>query len=374
MNADNVNFSGSNPTLGQVTSNGQLLIGSTFVPHIAVGTITSPDGSITPSYSSPNITLQVSGGTTVGKTITGNSGGALSPVAGNWNIQGTGSITTSGSGNTLTPQLTGLTNHNVLLGAGTATITKLAPSATSGVPLISQGASSDPTFGTAVVAGGGTGIVTTTAYGLIAGGTTATGNFQNTGTGTSGQLLVSAGSSALPAWSGGASAGASWVLIQSQTASNSASISFTTGITNTYTNYVFVISDVTPGSDNLFLQMQVSTNGGSTYLSTGYASGNNRALSTQNIWTNTNTTTYMYISGAIGSSGPGVNATLWLSNIASSITPALWGNGMEYLGDARMTLYSGYNSTTSGVNAFQWTFSSGNITLGKFSLYGIRQS
>lgn len=78
-------------------------------------------------------------------TITGNSGGAESPSAGNFNIVGTGSITTVGSAATETIQLTGLTNHNVLVGAGTATITNISPS-TSGFVLTSNGVSSDPSF------------------------------------------------------------------------------------------------------------------------------------------------------------------------------------------------------------------------------------
>ncbi len=87
-------------------------------------------------------------GTAIGQTITGNSGGALSPVAGNWNIVGTGSTTASGSGNTLTVQMTGLTNHAILVGAGTATITKLALGS-SGQVLQSGGASADPAWSTA---------------------------------------------------------------------------------------------------------------------------------------------------------------------------------------------------------------------------------
>lgn len=120
-----------------------------------------------------NVTLNATG---AGQTITGDSGGALSPTAGNWNLLGSGSITTAGAGSTLTTQLTGLTNHNVLVGAGTTTITKVPPSATSGVPLISQGAASDPAFGTAVVAGGGTGQTTLTTNGVLYGnGTSAVG-------------------------------------------------------------------------------------------------------------------------------------------------------------------------------------------------------
>jgi hypothetical protein len=101
--------------------------------------------------------VQLAGGATGAvETLTGNSGGAIGPTAGNINTLGSGSITIVGAGSTLTTQLTGLTNHNVLVGAGTDTITKVAPSATTGVPLVSQGAAADPAFGTASIAGGGT--------------------------------------------------------------------------------------------------------------------------------------------------------------------------------------------------------------------------
>ena len=63
------------------------------------------------------------------------------------------------------------------------------------------------TLGSALPIGsGGTGLSTTTAYGLIAAGTTSTGNFQQvSGTGTSGQVLTSNGAGALPTWQAGAS-------------------------------------------------------------------------------------------------------------------------------------------------------------------------
>jgi microcystin-dependent protein len=60
--------------------------------------------------------------------------------------------------------------------------------------------------GTLPVANGGTGLSSTTAYGVITGGTTSTGNFQNAGAGTSGQVLTSNGASALPTWQTPASA------------------------------------------------------------------------------------------------------------------------------------------------------------------------
>jgi hypothetical protein len=60
--------------------------------------------------------------------------------------------------------------------------------------------------GTLLVGHGGTGLATTTAFGLIAGGTTATGAFQAVATGTSGWLLKSGGNAALPSFAAGAPA------------------------------------------------------------------------------------------------------------------------------------------------------------------------
>ena len=60
-------------------------------------------------------------------TLTGNSGGPISPTSNNINTVGTGSITVVGAGDTLTHQLTGLTNNAIQVGAGTATLTQLVP-------------------------------------------------------------------------------------------------------------------------------------------------------------------------------------------------------------------------------------------------------
>lgn len=71
---------------------------------------------------------------------------------------------------------TAVTAHNLIIGGSTSsTLTNVAPSATSGVPVISQGASADPTFGTAVVAGGGTGSTSFNINGPVISSTTTTG-------------------------------------------------------------------------------------------------------------------------------------------------------------------------------------------------------
>lgn len=117
---------------------------------------------------------------------------------------GTGAVTLTGvlTGNgTSAITANAVTQYGTVVAGASNAVSSIAPSATSGIPYISQGNASNPTFGTAVVAGGGTGNTTFTAYSLITAGTTATGAFQNVvGVGTSGQYLISQGPAALPAW------------------------------------------------------------------------------------------------------------------------------------------------------------------------------
>ncbi len=92
--------------------------------------------------------------------------------------------------------------YAVQVGGANGTTANVTPSVTSGIPVISAGTSANPSFGTAVVAGGGTGLATLTAYAPLVGGTTSTGNVQQATTGfsTSGFVLTSTGASSLPTW------------------------------------------------------------------------------------------------------------------------------------------------------------------------------
>jgi hypothetical protein len=148
----------------------------------------------------------VGGGTAI-ETITGNTGGPEVPLAGNFNIIGTGSITVAGSANTETVQLTGLTNHAVLVGAGTATITKVGPTATAGQVLQSQGSTTDPAFSTATYPSTTTinQILYSSAANTVTGLATANNGVLTTGTtgvpvitalSANGQLIIGSGSGA----------------------------------------------------------------------------------------------------------------------------------------------------------------------------------
>lgn len=78
--------------------------------------------------------------------------------------------------------------YNLIVGTGSA-YTNVAPSATAGVPLVSKGASANPAFDTAAVAGGGTGSTSFNSNGVVVSNTTGTGNLTAI-TLTNGQLAI----------------------------------------------------------------------------------------------------------------------------------------------------------------------------------------
>ena len=143
-----------------VGTNGQVLLGSTGAdPVFATLTSTGETITYTPGAGTLNLEADVVAAGAV-TTITGDSGGALTPNAGNITITG---------------GTTGLTFAGAV--------------------------STETLGGTLVVANGGTGNTTFTAYSVICAGTTATGAFQNvSGVGTAGQALTSNGAAALPTW------------------------------------------------------------------------------------------------------------------------------------------------------------------------------
>ena len=181
-------------------------------------------------------------------------------------------------------------------------------------------------------------------------------------------------------------AGGAMTLISEQTASASASISFTSGIDSTYPIYKFEFINV-HGSANANFEFQGSTNGGSSYGVTvtttqfqawhneagddtylTYSSGNDLAQSTS----------FQRLCKVTGStnaddSGSGI---LTLYNPSSTtfvkhfIADANGSNG----GYTQREFTGGYFNTTSAINAIQFRFVSGNIDSGTIKLYGISGS
>jgi hypothetical protein len=161
--ADNVDFSGGSPVAGKVTTDGQLLIGSTNSPKIRVGTLTAGPGvSITNGAGS--ITIGLSGGGQAIDSLSTDLSGPVAPDSnGNVAVIGSSTLFSDGStANTLKLNIQG-TNHALFVGRGALTAATTLGAATNGqIPIGSTGA--DPVLATLTA---GTGVSITNGAGSI---------------------------------------------------------------------------------------------------------------------------------------------------------------------------------------------------------------
>jgi hypothetical protein len=172
--------------------------------------------------------------------------------------------------------------------------------------------------------------------------------------------------------------------ISSQTANNSASISFTSGLNSTYKAYKFVFSSIHPRTDGADFTFNLSTDAGSNYNVTktttvfrafhdegdtiaqlGYRDSQDLAQSTSD----------QIIMVGIGNGADESSAgSLQLFNPSSTTYVKHFITRMSgyYSGNENIDWYSaGYGNTTSAVNAIRFQFSSGNFD-GTIALYGIK--
>ena len=261
-------------TAATVGTDGQVLLGATAA-DAAFATLTSTGSTVTFTPGANTLNLEadvVAAGAVI--TVTGNSGGAISPdgagdlglVGGTTGLTFAGAANAQTLGGTLivanggTGVATMTTAYAPVCAGTTATGTLQVAStglSTSGFILTSTGAASLPTFqapaassisitgdtggalvgaaftftggttglsfggagstetvsGTLVAANGGTGRATHTAYAVICGGTTTTAPQQSIASvGTASQVLTSNGAGALPTFQAAAGGGLTWTV------------------------------------------------------------------------------------------------------------------------------------------------------------------
>ncbi|NBP57797.1 hypothetical protein EBU71_14925 [bacterium] len=171
-------------------------------------------------------------------------------------------------------------------------------------------------------------------------------------------------------------------LISSQTASNSTSISFTTGLNSTYKVYKFVFVNMKCASESAF-QFNMSTDGGSNYnvtkTTTFFRAYHNTADTSAAL--DYDTGRDLAQSTAFQDIGFGiVGSTYTTSGSLTLFNPASTTYVKHFIGDSTCADFvfnfktAGYGNTTSAVNAIQFKFGTGNISDGKIYLYAIDNS
>jgi hypothetical protein len=172
------------------------------------------------------------------------------------------------------------------------------------------------------------------------------------------------------------------ILISSQTASNSASISFTTGINSTYKEYQFYFINVAPRTDSSEFQFNMSTDGGSNYnviktstMFLAYHTENdaetlltarNEALAQstafQTLTIDSGNDADQNLGGLLQLFNP--SSTTYVKHFISRVN---YNHQADYCIDVYV---AGYGNTTSAINAVQFKMDTGNFD-GTIAMFGV---
>lgn len=180
-------------------------------------------------------------------------------------------------------------------------------------------------------------------------------------------------------------ASAGMTLIDTKTASNSATLDFTTGLDSTYDKYVFDLSALTASVDDREFWIQVSKDAGANWIGggteyqfsahgisggTGY-NGSNGGTSAIKCNGGIN------VGDGVGNgTGESLSGQVWLTQPSNTTLFKLFKWQLEYLagGSADPTVIHGcgYNDDDqAAINGVRFLFETGNIASGVIRLYGV---
>ncbi len=173
-------------------------------------------------------------------------------------------------------------------------------------------------------------------------------------------------------------------LLSTQTASSSASISFTSGLDSTYNSYIFKFINIHPATDSANFSFQVdtgtNTNYNQTITSTYFAAfqsedGSSTGLTYVTGQDQAQGTGFQTLVDQVGNGNDeSCSGTLQIFQPSSStfvkhfIARSQGYNGSDFSTDL---FCAGYINTTTAITRFQFKMSSGNIDSGVIKLYGV---
>ena len=179
-------------------------------------------------------------------------------------------------------------------------------------------------------------------------------------------------------------------VLQTQTASSSASISFTSNIDSTYPIYLFKFINIHPATDGAEFTINFSTDSGSNYnvakTTTFFVAYNAESESSSgltyidsldiaqgtgvaNIFYNVGNENDESASGTLHLFNP--SSTTFVKHFMSTFNVY---NNSGSNGNSVQVDVAGYGNTTSAIDGVQFAMSSGNIDSGTIKLYGIKGS
>lgn len=160
-------------------------------------------------------------------------------------------------------------------------------------------------------------------------------------------------------------------LLNTLTASNSASLSDTTSLTSSYDFYEIVLENIVPSTNDTTLELQVHANGSfqtSSYVANlGYTGSGAMGVAQ-------NTSAIQLSQGSIvQNSGQGLSGVIHIIRPSGTATPkTIFGRSATYTGLLfSAAIFGGMYNGDQAVDGLQILFSSGNIASGTLKVYGM---
>ena len=180
--------------------------------------------------------------------------------------------------------------------------------------------------------------------------------------------------------------GSSLVLLETKTASSSATLSFTSNIDSTYKEYQFHFIDIHPETDNINFTFNMSADSGSNYNVTKTTTffeayhqenGGDQYLAIADNRDLAQSTAFQQLNGAGVQNENDGSISGYLKIFEPSSTTFVKHFISSSMSNAHNNHYAwnsfvaGYGNTTSAVDAVQFKMSSGDIDAGTIKMYGV---
>ena len=172
--------------------------------------------------------------------------------------------------------------------------------------------------------------------------------------------------------------GGTWKLIQTQDASSSSTISFTTGFSSTYDVYRFIVHGIVVGTDDAAITIAASGDGGSNYNVQGYCGLSYFATTSGGVFSTATGQPNAAGAIAIGYYGSDVAASDGFNSQITIYNPVPDTETMAIIATAQRSSQNKFLNESGVIrwnqdelNAFQFAVSTGNIASGTFKLYGL---
>ena len=174
--------------------------------------------------------------------------------------------------------------------------------------------------------------------------------------------------------------------IATQTASSSASLSFTSGIDSTYKEYIFYFVNMHPATDNVKFQFQGNSAGGSgfneTMTTTSFGAGNHESngfniFGYEDSGDQAQGTSFqrLTVNSSLGNDNDqNLSGFLHLFNPSNTTFVKHFIATTQYTSSSDYQVndfIAGYFNTTNAIDEIQFQMSSGNIDSGQILLFGL---